>query len=699
MDQALIKTNFVGKDGFRWWIGQIAPDPVQAPQTKGDAVTGGRYTREGPPPFSNRYKVRIMGYHPYNTVELSDEDLPWATVISPPGYGTGSAGLFKTIRFQQGDTVLGFFLDGDNAQIPVIFGAFGNSDYKAKEGEPLPFQSFTGYTSTLKEPSEGTLAKSNSTGARDPESPKNVSGSDAKKIAEQTGNENKAFINSAVGKVIHLGSGESKTVEAINKMKTGVEGFTQELDNLKAGGLDMTSAFGQDKLKGLIGDKASSLAGVGSGIVGGMSNKLYENMTPMLNGGLVSLYDDVYMKTLMATQSVAMANKAGIAAQASMLSPIGDIEGLLPCLTNKVTNNLTNSLSAILQSVADNVFSYADCVGDQVTGAIMNDVIGQISEGMAGAMAGIGKLMKYMGDFSVENVLRNGVDALLGMAGMGDCGVTPSPHTGAAKYRVGFGPIVQDAPDLSAIIKDANTAKAISDVAAIAGVPLDGVQDILGGFSLLSGGISNAKSALGGGIGDGIRSCSSALPTLCEPPKINIFGGGGRDAEAIPFYGNIMGDTRKTGSIIGIKMTNPGNGYLYPPFVEIVDNCKQGYGAVARATIKDGKVNEIYLVSEGENYPIEDGTPPIISDVTIINPGSGYEEDDTVIDDFGNKYDVKISFGSIVKVTPINSQDITDIPTLTVVSSTGTGAILKAKLDVRPEPQGEVIQVIDCPET
>ncbi len=350
MDRTLVKTNFIGKDGFRWWIGQIAPDEVQAAQTKGVAKTGGRYSKDGPPPFGNRYKVRIMGYHPYNQ-QLKDEDLPWATVISPPGYGTGSAGLFKTVRFQQGDTVLGFFMDGDNAQIPMILGAFGNSPQKASEGAPLPFQSFTGYTSTLKKPSEGTLAESNSTGARDPQSPKNISPSDAKKVAEQTGNKNKAFINSAVGKVIHLGSGESKMTEAVNKMKTGVEGFTQELDNLKAGGLDMTSSFGQDKLKGLIGDKASALAGVGSGIVGGMTNGLYEKMGPMLNTGLSSMYDDVYQKIFLATQSPAMANKAGIAAQASMLSPIGDLEGLLPCLTNKITNNLANSLGSILGAV------------------------------------------------------------------------------------------------------------------------------------------------------------------------------------------------------------------------------------------------------------------------------------------------------------------------------------------------------------
>ena len=35
MEESLFKTNFVGKDGFRWWIGQIAPDIFQAPQTKG----------------------------------------------------------------------------------------------------------------------------------------------------------------------------------------------------------------------------------------------------------------------------------------------------------------------------------------------------------------------------------------------------------------------------------------------------------------------------------------------------------------------------------------------------------------------------------------------------------------------------------------------------------------------------------------
>ena len=32
MENNLLKTNFTGKDGFGWWIGQIAPEKVQGDQ-------------------------------------------------------------------------------------------------------------------------------------------------------------------------------------------------------------------------------------------------------------------------------------------------------------------------------------------------------------------------------------------------------------------------------------------------------------------------------------------------------------------------------------------------------------------------------------------------------------------------------------------------------------------------------------------
>ena len=118
IENLLLKSNFLGKDGFRWWIGQIPPATGWSLQ----------FNRK-PDAWGNRVKVRIMGYHPQNTVELKDEDLPWATVIIPVTAGSGKAGKSKPIRIAPGDVVVGFFLDGDDAQQPVIFGVIGNSRY------------------------------------------------------------------------------------------------------------------------------------------------------------------------------------------------------------------------------------------------------------------------------------------------------------------------------------------------------------------------------------------------------------------------------------------------------------------------------------------------------------------------------------------------------------------------------------------
>ena len=55
IEESLLKTNFVGRDGFRWWIGQVAPEEAQGTQINGSG-------------WGNRYRVRIMGYHPPNII-------------------------------------------------------------------------------------------------------------------------------------------------------------------------------------------------------------------------------------------------------------------------------------------------------------------------------------------------------------------------------------------------------------------------------------------------------------------------------------------------------------------------------------------------------------------------------------------------------------------------------------------------------
>ena len=137
LEESLFKTNFIGRDGFRWWIGQIAPQSCWQDQADGAG-------------WGNRVKVRIMGYHPYSELELPNEDLPWAQVLLGVTDGSGACNRAKTPKIEQADTVLGFFLDGDNAQLPCIIGVFGRTDAVSYSGPyTSPFQPFTGFAGPM----------------------------------------------------------------------------------------------------------------------------------------------------------------------------------------------------------------------------------------------------------------------------------------------------------------------------------------------------------------------------------------------------------------------------------------------------------------------------------------------------------------------------------------------------------------------
>ena len=87
IDQGLFKKYFVGRDGFYWWIGQIAEESSWVDNKSGIPSEDNTKT----PGFGQRYKVRIMGYHTAVPSELPDDHLPWATVMYPVTAGGGTA--------------------------------------------------------------------------------------------------------------------------------------------------------------------------------------------------------------------------------------------------------------------------------------------------------------------------------------------------------------------------------------------------------------------------------------------------------------------------------------------------------------------------------------------------------------------------------------------------------------------------------
>ena len=106
---------FLGKDGFQWFIAQVAPDKV--------------WRTDNNQNFDNgfRAKIRILGYHPSDSEGeggISDEDLPWAHFLVSPQFGAGNNDTGTSFALQGGEMVIGFFLDGEEAQQPVVFGSF-----------------------------------------------------------------------------------------------------------------------------------------------------------------------------------------------------------------------------------------------------------------------------------------------------------------------------------------------------------------------------------------------------------------------------------------------------------------------------------------------------------------------------------------------------------------------------------------------
>jgi len=681
MDNSSFKTNFVGKDGFIWWIGQI-PDQ-ESWQTQID---------EGKGSWGIRYKVRIMGYHPYDN-SLSDEDLPWAQVLCPPGT-QGSGGHMESIKLHQGDTVIGFFLDGQSAQIPIILGVFANTPQKESESLDTPsiFGNYKPNSKTIKPDSDFVLKQqgSNSQGA----------GNDKEKVQESNSNltttqaqqQDKSTLTSSAGATVNNCGGSSP----IGGIQVGVKNLMHDVKTINAR-LGEGTEFARDAIKKRISSATQDITGKASNLASGMVNDTFNKLGPLANAGMGGLYSSVNAKITAATGNPAIGHLAGVASQVSMAAPLQIAENLVGCLANNIIADLGSNIEDILSSVVDNAVNFVDCVADQTVGAITNSVIGKVGDGMDQALGGLDKIMQFVGGGGgiggkgfVENLIRNSTSSIAGAVGLKGCNEPVKKEVGSCRYVLGYGPVSGGDADLSKIIKNANLAASLSNAARLTGFPLEGIQDIAGALDIFN---SDMKVP---GFKSAISDCYSGLPTVCEPPKIKIFGGNGSGGEAIPIFGRILGDTRyRTGSIIDIRLTNPGNNYTFPPFVEVVDNCGQGYGATARTTLKDGKIDQIYIVSEGENYPVADQNEQIVDSVNIIFPGSGYSDGDQVVDNFGNQYDVRVQQGLITKVTPITQIKVDDVPILSATGS-GSGAILSANLNDRPEFQGEVKQVIDC---
>jgi hypothetical protein len=81
--------------GFVWWMGVV--ESRQDPKKVG------------------RCRVRIVGSHTELKSQIPTNDLPWAQPLLPVNDSS-------SLQIKEGDYVVGFYLDGENGQTPIIMG-------------------------------------------------------------------------------------------------------------------------------------------------------------------------------------------------------------------------------------------------------------------------------------------------------------------------------------------------------------------------------------------------------------------------------------------------------------------------------------------------------------------------------------------------------------------------------------------------
>jgi len=127
-ESSLFNPYFLGSS-FKWWVAQIPEDGTWRENISPQSHEG-TSTQKG---WGYRYKVRILGVHDKDEEIVKSEDLPWAQVMYPVTAGSGGAGAMQSPNIRQGMFVVGFWIDDQDMEYPMIMGVLGNNNQNTKK--------------------------------------------------------------------------------------------------------------------------------------------------------------------------------------------------------------------------------------------------------------------------------------------------------------------------------------------------------------------------------------------------------------------------------------------------------------------------------------------------------------------------------------------------------------------------------------
>jgi hypothetical protein len=725
IEEALLKSNYIGKDGFSWWIGQVAK--------KDTWEKGSQFSNQGD--WAARCKVRIIGHHSFDGSILADEDLPWAQIMLDPSFGSLQGGIGGTINLKGGETCFGFFLDGDDGQQPVVIGLLHRSDGVKnlqtedviKKEKSSRFKPFTGHpgnnpqTTQRNIRGEKGIDQNTTTEERNTQSaettpltPDQLNQSYTYKPSEGIFDSNNNAVDIPNRDIL---AGVLKDVPSFSTNAIGAA-FTRRDPFIKPNGC-------QNNLIGQITQGLQNFIAV----TNGLDQYLGTYIDPVLNeivdigqsiancarqiGGIVKLIINNLRNTIFKCITWAFRKLVGLVVpppqQTIVLEVMKKIMDVIFCILEKLPAGIIDFIQGLLGDLASNNINSPVCAVEQWTAGILAKVMDSIENALSVIMSGIGwltgGLSTISGILNQASSLASQIFSFLECTGL----ACETPSVWAAN----FGPSEKQADDWNKMVGSVNVFKGVSD-------GLGSIEAALGETPLYAG--------ITGLFNDAFSQCNEKVINPTSQDDIIPLPTGARYINSIPPIVRIIGDgvgasatpiVDENGSIFSIEVNNGGVGYSKAT-VRVVDNTGNGNGAYAKAIIANGSITSIYLTDTGSGYSQGNYTnigtdatnsgevSGCVKDVIVIAPGYGYTTGDTITDG-KNTYIPIVSPGSgaIIKIKPLLNPicGFKTAPTMTINTRTGVAGKVIALMNYTPvyntinqqaAISGIVTSVIDC---
>jgi archaellum component FlaC len=554
IEQGLFKRHFVGRDGFIWWIGQVVSEEKWSGNLPGYRTP----TTEDHRGFAERYKVRIMGYHTANKKELTDEQLPWASVMYPVTSGSGGAGTWSNAALRQGSFVFGFFIDGEDAQQPVIMGVIGFNEYTSlskRDNDDVAFFPFSGFTvndtipryslTTTKEDPKGTQVDSNQPASNNGVQ-ESVAGHEKKDGASKEQYENGKKKNP----VAQPSTCEAVPLGAIQKQ---IQNLIADIERIKKTASDWETKV-STKINNIESEISKAVSKASEFIAGGMKWLIEEVQKYTINKINNAMKDTYYF--LFPNQ------------RPGLKKAVETANDLIACLFRKIVGNLLKMVGNFLLSAVDRFINTPLCAVENFVGSLVGNLAGLITSTVDAILGPIKTIVGAA--FDLAGGILNFITDLLSFL---SCEEQPSCAE-IKEWSIWDGAESVPTLDLNSII---------SKVESVASTVTQAIDPNNFDFDLDFADVF-----------DSLGSCNVG-PVFCGPPTVDFFGGGGSGASA-----NVI--VSSVGDILGVDIITPGSGYTSEPFVKFVDNCGTGSGATARSIINNGQVVDVVIDNPGISY-------------------------------------------------------------------------------------------------